>query len=868
MLYELLTGVVPFDGKDTASTLLKIIHEPPPPLSTYIKNYPAELDEVIKRALAKDREERYATAEDFAFDLSRVQEQLKKQLVSDYVARAKSSIEKADLAKAKEILQIVLKVDTQHQVAKELMQEVQQRLQRQVRGEQIKQLRANAEEAMSQKSYQDALAYAEQALTLDKSNTELINLRDLIAAAKAKKEKLEAALRRAEANQAEGNIESALKAAEEALAADPDNTQAKGLQASLAKELADRARQVQLRGLLDEARKDISARKFTAAFEVLKKAESLDATSPEIAALMNLATQGREQEARRRDLEKFTNEIEDALARENYTVACAKVDEGLQKFPSEPSLLKLKALAEKQRDAGEKKKFVEEQMAAARKLLDAGKPSEAIALLEKASTRVPGDARLRSLLAIVRESAEQEKTEKLKSDFIQKANEARRKKDFAGAIKILEAAQMELEGSSEIQELLQLTREEAASFDQRRKVDAAAEEAQRLINEEEYEQAVSVLENVLKQAPNEELKVLMADAIQRVEEYNRKVASAVSRAQKLMELRKFDEAASFLESQPKSFARQTEYTAALEKARSESDQLKNVTGAIEKAKEALAKGDFNSALNILQACKKTYGETPEVKAALADLETKRVAAAKTKLDKAIKDARTLLLARQYAPAMKELEMVGPLVSAGTPDQQKQYESLKKDAAAGMARKQKEADLDKTLVSGSDTAQTMVHGSSYASGTNLTATARAAAAAAAPAPAHRAPVVAPPPPKKSPVPYVVIAVLAVVVLVGGYFFMRKPSGGGTGGAAVSATYIEINAVPYGTVKTITSDKGKTIAVNQETPVRVPVGPGTYTVEIAGPDGSSQSAKVTVSADSPGSVTPVFEKIDVQKILQSN
>src|SRR5262249_3160547 len=143
MLYELLTGILPFEGKDTASTLLKIIHEPPPPLSNYIQNYPPDLDEVIKKALSKDREERYATAEDFAFDLGRVQDTFKKTMVSDYVDRAKQAVEKADLSKAKEILQVVLKVDTQHSVAKELMAEVQQRMQRQQRGEQIKQLRGH-----------------------------------------------------------------------------------------------------------------------------------------------------------------------------------------------------------------------------------------------------------------------------------------------------------------------------------------------------------------------------------------------------------------------------------------------------------------------------------------------------------------------------------------------------------------------------------------------------------------------------------------------------------------------------------------------------------------------------------------------------
>src|SRR5215471_6664006 len=403
MLYELLTGSLPFDGKDTASTLLKIIHEDPPPLKSYIQNYPPDLDEVLKKALAKDREDRYATADDFAFDLSRVQEQLKRLMVSDYVERAKTSIAKADLTKAKEILQLILKVDTQHAVAKELMQEVQQRLQRQLRGEQIKQLRANAEGALSQKMYNDALSYAEQALTLDKSNTELINLRDIVAAAKQRQEKLDAALRKAESAQQMGDLDTALKAAEEALALDPENGQVKSLHAGISKEVSEKKKQKQLQGLLDEARKDISARKFTAAFEVLKKAEGIDATSPEVAALMKLASSGRDQETRRKDLEKFTNEIEDALSREDFQAANNKVEQALQRFANDPGLLKLKAVTEKQREAGEKKKFVEEQMAAARKLLDLGKAGDALDTLEKASQKAPTETRLRSLLAIVRE---------------------------------------------------------------------------------------------------------------------------------------------------------------------------------------------------------------------------------------------------------------------------------------------------------------------------------------------------------------------------------------------------------------------------------------------------------------------------------
>ena len=85
-----------------------------------------------------------------------------------------------------------------------------------------------------------------------------------------------------------------------------------------------------------------------------------------------------------------------------------------------------------------------------------------------------------------------------------------------------------------------------------------------------------------------------------------------------------------------------------------------------------------------------------------------------------------------------------------------------------------------------------------------------------------------------------------------------------------TYIEINAVPWGTVKTITpTGGGKAIEVNEQTPIRVPVPEGEFTVVVAGPDGTEKSETVKATNDSPGSLTPVYgEGIDVDKILSSH
>jgi len=69
VLYQLLTAKRPFDGENDFSIIHQIIgHEPTSP-STFNPQLPAELDAVVSRALAKKRDDRFATARDFAVAL-------------------------------------------------------------------------------------------------------------------------------------------------------------------------------------------------------------------------------------------------------------------------------------------------------------------------------------------------------------------------------------------------------------------------------------------------------------------------------------------------------------------------------------------------------------------------------------------------------------------------------------------------------------------------------------------------------------------------------------------------------------------------------------------------------------------------------
>jgi serine/threonine protein kinase len=70
MLYEMLTGVMPFNGPTSSHTLVQIIEQEPAPLTkTASEETPAELQRIIRKAMAKDPDERYQSARDMLIDL-------------------------------------------------------------------------------------------------------------------------------------------------------------------------------------------------------------------------------------------------------------------------------------------------------------------------------------------------------------------------------------------------------------------------------------------------------------------------------------------------------------------------------------------------------------------------------------------------------------------------------------------------------------------------------------------------------------------------------------------------------------------------------------------------------------------------------
>jgi tetratricopeptide (TPR) repeat protein len=69
VLYEMITGHLPFKGEHEAAIVYSIVNETPEPLARYKANVPEGLQRAVDKALAKDREERYQHIDDLLADL-------------------------------------------------------------------------------------------------------------------------------------------------------------------------------------------------------------------------------------------------------------------------------------------------------------------------------------------------------------------------------------------------------------------------------------------------------------------------------------------------------------------------------------------------------------------------------------------------------------------------------------------------------------------------------------------------------------------------------------------------------------------------------------------------------------------------------
>ncbi len=76
VLYEMASGRAPFSGETPTDVVVAIVERDQPPISRHVEGTPPELERIVKKALRKDRNERYQIVKELAIDLRSLRREL------------------------------------------------------------------------------------------------------------------------------------------------------------------------------------------------------------------------------------------------------------------------------------------------------------------------------------------------------------------------------------------------------------------------------------------------------------------------------------------------------------------------------------------------------------------------------------------------------------------------------------------------------------------------------------------------------------------------------------------------------------------------------------------------------------------------
>jgi serine/threonine protein kinase/Tfp pilus assembly protein PilF len=101
VIYEMLAGKLPFRGEHQAALMYSLVNEDPQPLSRFDEHVSPDIERIIVKALAKDADERYQSADDMLADFRRERKNLEYAHASQATMRSMPAMPAAQRSRNK-----------------------------------------------------------------------------------------------------------------------------------------------------------------------------------------------------------------------------------------------------------------------------------------------------------------------------------------------------------------------------------------------------------------------------------------------------------------------------------------------------------------------------------------------------------------------------------------------------------------------------------------------------------------------------------------------------------------------------------------------------------------------------------------------
>ena len=612
VLYQLLTKALPFQAENTAATLMKIVHEPPPPLAQFLNVYPPELETIIQRALAKDREERYQTIEEFAADLRGVREQVRQEIINRHLEDASALIEANALSKAKEEVFQALKWDPHHSRAGQLMREIQLRIEG-------RPVTRDASADQPGRSNSGGV----------QSDPTVPGIRGTNA---TRPSRLQECLQEARQEIDSRRFASALEILKEAQSLDPNAQQVQELVRSATAARETEKKSQELTALRAEIRAAIQWKDYAGAIEKTSAGLAKFAGDPGLLELQQVLEKERGVAERRSNINQELASAQKLLEQGREDEVITLLSQALEKFGKDTRLDSLLKFVRENAERKRLEKRKNDALQAAREQIGRKDYSSAIRILETAGADLEDKAEIEDLLQNVKDLAGAEERKTKIASAADRARSLIGAKAYGDAIKLLESTLTEFR-DEEMEILLAQARKEAAMYG--RKLQELLESAEDLLREEKPDEALKIIEAESSYFYSEPGWQSLRERAGREAEAKQQIQQAISEARTLAEAGQYDAARNRLaecKGRVTGSTKIDEELARVQQLRiAESNKL--LARAIDEAIQMNGAREYDSAIDKLAAAAKLLPDAP------ATLRLKYEDAQKTASDAIIRRAR-------------------------------------------------------------------------------------------------------------------------------------------------------------------------------------------------------------------------------------
>lgn len=446
--YEFLSGRHPFEARDPASLMYAITSLDPVPLRDCVSNCPEALDTLVMRALSKDRDARYQTAEELRLDMEPLLREARQRRVVELLQDGERQLDAHDLQRAAAAVREALVLDPGNRSARDLRNTIQSLESRVALDSRLTSIASKARELLAGGDLDAALREVDAGLELDDSHAALLGIRKQVLAGQDKVRKSRELVEEASRRFGQQDLTEAYQLATSALEINPSEPGASELLGSIREAMERRERQraleaslqqirvllgaesfeeaatqlaalelqhpgsEELRALrretrrgecLREARDLVGREDFERAVELIRGEIATGSDDRELGSLLDVAEAALADRRKQSSLKRIREQAEAALAGGQTDSADSVLRDGLEEFPDEPGLLELADRLRERRQREEQDEAIRKLRDRVDHLLDAGRLVTAVDEVRQARSVWPASEELAQLLKYVEE---------------------------------------------------------------------------------------------------------------------------------------------------------------------------------------------------------------------------------------------------------------------------------------------------------------------------------------------------------------------------------------------------------------------------------------------------------------------------------